>query len=41
MTFAAIDPKRADDKMYDLYYEPLDANGNIVAKSSAATVDWD
>ena len=41
VTFAAIDPKRADDKMYDLYYEPLDANGNIVAKSSAATVDWD
>lgn len=29
MTFSAIDPKRADEKMYDLYYEPLDANGAI------------
>lgn len=29
VTFSAIDPKRADEKMYDLYYEPLDANGKI------------
>ena len=39
VTFAAIDPKRADEKMYDLYYEPLDENGDIVAKSSG-TVTW-
>ena len=39
VTFAAIDPKRADEKMYDLYYEPLDADGAIVAKSSG-TVVW-
>lgn len=41
VTFAAIDPKRPDEKMYSLYYEPLDANGNIVAKSSEQNVDWD
>lgn len=40
VTFAAIDPKRADEKMYDLYYEPLDTNGAIVTKSSAASVTW-
>lgn len=39
VTFAAIDPKRADEKMFDLYYEPLDENGNIVTKS-AGTVVW-
>lgn len=39
VTFAAIDPKRADEKMYDLYYEPLGADGAIVAKSSG-TVVW-
>lgn len=39
VTFAAIDPKRADEKMYDLYYEPLDENGAIVTKSSG-TVVW-
>ena len=39
ITFAAIDPKRADEKMYDLYYEPLDQDGNIVTKSSG-TVVW-
>lgn len=41
VTFAAIDPKRADNKMFDLYYEPFDADGNIVTKSSASSVDWD
>lgn len=40
VTFSAIDPKRADGKMYDLTYEPLDANGDIVTKSDAATVTW-
>ena len=41
VTFSAIDPKRADEKMYDLYYEPLDSDGNIVTKSSESEVDWD
>lgn len=40
LTFSAVDPKRADEKMFDLYYEPTDINGNIVKKSSG-TVDWD
>ena len=39
MTFAAMDPKRGDKKMYDMVYEPLDADGNIVNKS-AGTVEW-
>lgn len=39
MTFAAMDPKRADKKMYDMVYEPLDADGNIVNKSGG-TVEW-
>lgn len=40
VTFAGIDPKRADGKMWDLTFEPTDTNGDIVNKSSAATVDW-
>ena len=39
LTFAAIDPKRADKKIYDMIYEPLDQDGNIVAKSDVATAD--
>lgn len=39
ITFAGIDPKRADGKMYQLVYEPLDADGNIVNMSDAA-VEW-
>ena len=39
ITFAAIDPKRADNKMFDLIYEPLDSDGNIVSKSEAE-VTW-
>lgn len=39
ITFAAIDPKRADGKMFELAYEPLDVDGNIVAKGEG-TVDW-
>lgn len=39
VTFSAIDPKRADGKMYEVVYEPLDVNGNIVAKSSGE-VAW-
>ena len=41
ITFSAIDPKRADEKMYDLTYEPLDANGAVVTTPTAgATVNW-
>ena len=39
ITFAAIDPKRADGKMFELTYEPLTDDGAIVTKS-ANTVDW-
>ncbi|MDY5219970.1 MAG: hypothetical protein SPH82_05250 [Eubacteriales bacterium] len=39
VTFSAIDPKRADNKMYDLYYEPLDANGEIITESTG-DVNW-
>lgn len=41
VTFSAIDPKRGDNKMYALYYEPLDKDGEIVTKSAAQTVEWD
>ena len=41
VTFSAIDPKRADEKMYDLSYEPLGANGAIVTTpTEGATVAW-
>lgn len=40
LTFSAIDPKRADGKMFELTYEPLDKDGNVVAKSSATEVAW-
>lgn len=40
VTFSAIDPKRADEKMYDLYYEPLDENGSIVTTSTSSNVTW-
>lgn len=40
ITFAAIDPKRADNKMYELDYEPLDPNGEIVTKGGAGSVAW-
>lgn len=39
VTFSAIDPKRADGKMYEVAYEPLDENGNIVAKGTGE-VAW-
>lgn len=41
VTFSAIDAKRADGKLFDLNYEPLDADGNIIAKSANEAVDWD
>ena len=40
ITVSAMNPKRADGKMYDLIWEPTDANGEIVNKSSASEVDW-
>lgn len=40
VTFAGIDPKRADGKMWEIMYEPLDGEGEIVNKSGA-TVTWD
>lgn len=39
VTFAAIDPKRADGKMYELDYEPLDESGDFVTKG-AGNVAW-
>lgn len=41
VTFTAIDAKRTDKKQYDITWEPVAANGDLVTKSSAATVDWD
>ena len=41
VTFSAIDPKRADEKMYDLYYEPLDETGGIVTTTTSDNVTWD
>ena len=39
VTFAAMDPKRADGQVYELIWEEYDANGNAIAKSEGA-VDW-
>ena len=39
VTFSAIDPKRADEKMYDLYYEPLSADG-AVNTTPTGDVTW-
>ena len=39
ITFAAMDAKRADGEVYELILEPMDSNGNVVAKSEA-NVDW-
>lgn len=40
VTFAAIDAKLGSKKYVEYYFEPFDANGAIVNKSAAATVDW-
>lgn len=40
VTFAAIDPKRADMQMFRVVYEPLDVDGNVITKSEAE-VNWD
>ena len=39
VTFAAIDPKRPDGKMYSYYYVPRDADGGIV-NTSSGSVTW-
>ena len=39
LTFSAMDSHRSDKKSYDMIYEKLDDEGNIVAKSGE-TVDW-
>ncbi len=39
LTFSAMDSHRSDRKSYDMIYEKLDDEGNIVAKSGE-TVDW-
>ena len=39
LTFSAMDSHRADKKSYDIIYEKLDDDGDIVAKSGE-TVDW-
>ena len=42
LTFSAMDARRADKKMFDLVYEPMDKNGDIVNYSSvsAGDVGW-
>lgn len=43
VTFSALDAKRPDEKLYDIIYEPMSADGTVVAKSAVETenVDWD
>lgn len=40
LTFAAMNPKKGNKAMYDLVYEPMGSDGNIVNKSGE-TVTWD
>ena len=42
LTFAAMDARRADKKMFDIIYEPMSATGEIVNYSSvsAGAVGW-
>jgi hypothetical protein len=39
ITVSAIDPRRADKRMYKLIYEHMDTNGDIINKSGD-TVNW-
>lgn len=39
LTFAAMDPKMGKKQMYDLVFEPMDSDGNIVTKSEVAAAD--
>lgn len=40
LTFTSLDSRRPDKKVSEVIWEPLDANGNLVNKSDAASVDW-
>lgn len=40
VTFSAIDPKLASMKMYDLFYEPLNEDGEIITENGGGTVSW-
>lgn len=40
VTFSGIDPKRADKKMWDIFYEPTDENGEIVKIPTKADAEW-
>lgn len=39
ITFAAMDAKRADGKVFELIYEPMDKDGNVVA-AGEGTANW-
>lgn len=39
VTFSAMDAKRADHKVYETIYEPMDVDGGVVAMSDAS-VNW-
>lgn len=41
VTFAAIDPKRPDEKMYSILYEPYNPDGSMNVVPGGGTVDWD
>lgn len=40
VTFSAIDPKRPDLKMYSIFYEPYDAEGNINTTPGSGDAQW-
>lgn len=41
VTFAAIDPKRPDGKMYSILYEPMTADGELNTTPGGTEVNWD
>ncbi len=40
VTFSAIDPKGAGDKMYALIYEPLDIDGKVITTPTSGQAEW-
>lgn len=40
VTFAAIDPKRPDEKMYSIFYEPFNPDGSMNVEA-AGTANWE
>lgn len=40
ITFAAVDPKEASEQMYSLTYEPLDAQGKVIATPTTGAAGW-